>query len=93
MPDTDDEVIIGQVLAGDRDAYRTLLERHGRAVYRLALRITGNPSDAEDVVQEAFLRAYRRLNGFEARASFRTWISRIAANYALDTARLRRRYA
>ena len=90
MPETD-EVVIGQVLAGDRDAYRVLLERHGRAVYRLAIRITGNPEDAEDVVQEAFLRAFRELRRFETRSSFRTWISRIAANYALDMARSRRR--
>ncbi len=92
MPDTDDEAVIGQVLAGDREAYRTLVERYGRAVYRLALRITGNSHDAEDVVQEAFLRAFRQLHRFESRSSFRTWISRIASNYALDLARARSRF-
>jgi RNA polymerase sigma-70 factor, ECF subfamily len=54
--------------------------------------MTGNEQDAEDVVQETFLRAYKRLSDYEARASFSTWLYRIASNYALDLIRSRRRH-
>ena len=56
----------------------------------MAYRITGNEADAEDVVQEAFLRGYRKLEGFEARANFSTWIYRIAVHCALDKVKRRR---
>ncbi|HUI76206.1 MAG TPA: RNA polymerase sigma factor [Candidatus Acidoferrum sp.] len=85
-----DAIAIERVLAGDRDAYRVLVERYGRDIYRLAYRMTGNSHDAEEVVQEAFLRAYQKLENFEARANFRTWVYRIAANYAIDRMRQRR---
>jgi RNA polymerase sigma-70 factor (ECF subfamily) len=68
-----------------------LVERHSRPLFRLAFRITGNESDAEDVVQESFLRAYRQLGKFDERASFGTWLYRIATNYALDLVRARNR--
>jgi RNA polymerase sigma-70 factor (ECF subfamily) len=74
-------------LGGDRDAYRVLVERHSAAVFRMAYRLTGNRADAEEVVQEAFLRAYQKLAQFEARANFGTWVYRIAANYAIDRTR------
>jgi len=77
--------------AGDRDAFRQLVERHGRALFRLAYRMTGNTQDAEDVVQESFLRAYRQLDRFDERARFGTWLYRIAANCALDLIRGRKR--
>lgn len=77
-------------LAGDRDAYRVLVERHSVRVFRLAYRLTGNRHDAEEVVQEAFLRAYQKLEQFEARANFGTWVYRIAANYAIDRMRKKR---
>jgi RNA polymerase sigma-70 factor (ECF subfamily) len=86
-----DGAMIAQALEGDRDAFRVLVERHSRAVFRLAFRITGNESDAEDVVQESFLRAWRQLHRYEARAGFGTWMYRIASNYALDLVRARRR--
>src|SRR5207247_1848277 len=73
------------------DAYRVLVERHSRALFRLAFRMTGNESDAEDVVQESFLRAYRQLGKFDERASFGTWLYRIAANCSLDLVRSRKR--
>jgi RNA polymerase sigma-70 factor (ECF subfamily) len=53
--------------AGDETAFRRLVERHGRGVFQLAYRLTGSEPDAEDVVQEAFLKAYRELKRFEAR--------------------------
>ena len=87
-----DSVSVARVKAGDGDAYRTLVERHSRSVFRLAYRMTGNEQDAEDVVQETFLRAYRQLHRYEARASFGTWLYRIASNYSLDLVRSRKRH-
>jgi RNA polymerase sigma-70 factor (ECF subfamily) len=88
-----DADLVSSILAGEKDDYRHLVERHTRSVYRLAWRITGNATDAEDVVQEAFLRAYRNLNRFDQRASFLTWVLRIASNYSLDLVRARKRQA
>jgi RNA polymerase sigma-70 factor (ECF subfamily) len=88
-----DSVAVARVKAGDGDAYRVLVERHSRSVFRLAFRMTGNEPDAEDVVQETFLRAYKQLHRWEARSSFGTWLYRIAANYSLDLMRRRKRHA
>jgi RNA polymerase sigma-70 factor (ECF subfamily) len=88
-----DSVAVARVKAGDGDAYRVLVERHSRSVFRLAYRMTGNEPDAEDVVQETFLRAYKQLHRWEARSSFSTWLYRIAANYSLDLMRRRKRHA
>jgi RNA polymerase sigma-70 factor (ECF subfamily) len=85
-----DAAPLARALAGDRDAFRVLVERHSRRVFRLAYRMTGNEQDAEEVVQEAFLRAYRRLDRFESRANFGTWLYRIAVNCSLDLLRRRR---
>src|ERR1700675_2607964 len=88
-----DAIEAGAVLArarqGDSDAFRVLVERHSRAVFRLAYRMTGNEQDAEDVVQESFLRAYRQLGRFESRANFGTWLYRIVANCSVDLMRAR----
>src|SRR4029077_15288820 len=86
-----DAIAVEQTLAGDRDAFRVLVERHSPNVFRLAYRMTGNRHDAEEVVQEAFLRAYEKLSQFAARANFGTWVYRIAANYAIDRMRQRRK--
>jgi RNA polymerase sigma-70 factor (ECF subfamily) len=74
---------------GDSEAFRALVDRHSRAVYRLAQRMTGSTQDAEDVVQETFLKAYRQLNRFESRANFATWLHRIAVNCSIDLIRAR----
>ena len=74
---------------GDSEAFRALVERHGRAVFRVAHRMTGSSSDAEDVVQETFLRAYKQLGRFESRANFGTWLHRIAVNCSIDLIRAR----
>jgi len=84
-----DAMAVERTLEGDRDAYRVLVERHSRTVYRMAYRMMGNAHDAEDVVQESFLRAYQKLKQFAGNANFGTWVYRIAANYAID--RLRQR--
>jgi RNA polymerase sigma-70 factor (ECF subfamily) len=88
--DRNDHAAIQAVLAGDKEAYGALVVRHSHSLFRVAYRITGNEADAEDVVQEAFLRGYRKLEGFEARANFGTWIYRIAVHCALDRVKQRR---
>jgi RNA polymerase sigma-70 factor (ECF subfamily) len=82
-----DALAVERTLAGERDAFRVLVERHSHNVFRLAYRMTGNQHDAEEVVQEAFLRAYQKLGQFAARSNFGTWVYRIAANYAIDRMR------
>lgn len=84
-----DAIAVERVLAGNRDAYRILVERYSRSVYKLAYRLAGNTHDAEEIVQEAFLRAYQKLEKFEARSNFGTWVYRIAANYTIDRMRQR----
>jgi RNA polymerase sigma-70 factor (ECF subfamily) len=86
-----DALAVERTLAGERDAFRVLVERHSHNVFRLAYRMTGNQHDAEEVVQEAFLRAYQKLGQFAARANFGTWVYRIAANYAIDRLRQRQK--
>jgi RNA polymerase sigma-70 factor (ECF subfamily) len=88
MPQTD-AATVALARGGDSEAFRALVERHSRAVYRIAHRMTGNPSDAEDVVQETFLKAYRQLGRFESRANFGTWLHRIAVNCSIDLIRSR----
>ncbi len=85
-----DAAQVMQALGGDHDAFRVLVERHSRSIFRLAYRMTGNEHDAEEVVQEAMLRAYRRLDRFESRSNFGTWLYRIGVNCALDLMRKRR---
>lgn len=69
-----DRATIKAVLAGDKEAYGVLVKRHSQKLFRLAYRMTGNQADADDVVQEAFLRGYLRLKSFRSRSDFGTWI-------------------
>ncbi|HEY3055656.1 MAG TPA: sigma-70 family RNA polymerase sigma factor [Thermoanaerobaculia bacterium] len=87
-----DLVAVSRARGGDADAFRTLVERHSRAIFRVAYRMTGNEHDADDVVQETFLRAYRQIDRFEERANFGTWVHRIAINCSLDLLRSRGRH-
>jgi RNA polymerase sigma-70 factor (ECF subfamily) len=89
MPQTD-ATTVALARDGDAEAFRALVDRHSRAVYRLAHRMTGNAQDAEDVVQDTFLKAYRQLGRFESRANFSTWLHRIAVNCSIDLIRSRR---
>ena len=84
---------VARALAGDPEAYKALVERHGTRVFRIAFRITGSEADAEDVVQETFWKAYDGLDRFEPGSGFGAWIGRIAANNAIDLLRARRRRA
>jgi len=85
-----DAMAVERTLAGNREAYRVLVKRHSAYLLRLAYRMTGNKEDAEEVVQEAFLRAYQKLQQFAGNANFATWVYRIAANYAIDRLRQRK---
>jgi len=85
-----DAAIVEQIRAGDVDAFRDLVSRHGRTVYSMAYRMTGNEHDAEDVVQETFMKAYQQMDRFESRSSFGTWLHRIGINCALDVLRTRK---
>ena len=68
-------------------AYRTLVDRHGRAVYNLTYRLLGNTADAEDISQESFLKAFQRLETFDLNRPFAPWLLRIAHNTAIDALR------
>jgi RNA polymerase sigma-70 factor (ECF subfamily) len=75
---------IAACLAGDRDAFGLLVERHQRGVYRLCYRYLNNHEDASDLAQETFIKAYRALGRFRGESSFATWLFRIAVNACLN---------
>lgn len=85
----DDAAAVAKARGGDHEAFRHLVDRHSRSIYRLAFRMTGRAEDAEDVVQETFVRAYRQLARFESRAHFGTWLYRIGFNCSIDYMRAR----
>lgn len=82
-----EQAVIQAILAGEKDAYGELVKRHSHSLFRVAFRITGNEADADDVVQDALLRGYRKLATFDGRSSFGTWIYRIAVRCALEKLR------
>ncbi|MBN1201335.1 MAG: sigma-70 family RNA polymerase sigma factor [Anaerolineae bacterium] len=88
MDTSDEAVLVARLQAGDQAAYAQLVEEHAGRIYRLALRMMGNEADAEDVLQETFLSAFKSIDTFQARSSLSTWLYRIASNVALM--RLRR---
>lgn len=79
--------------SGDQEAFRLLVEMHSADAFRLACRLVGDPESADDVVQEALLRAWRSLHRFDARSRFSTWLHRILVNCAMDQLRRRQREA
>jgi RNA polymerase sigma-70 factor, ECF subfamily len=85
----DDEALVRQAQQGSTSAFEELVRHYDRVVLRLALNITGSYEDAQDIYQEAFLRAYRNLARFRFECSFYTWIYRIATNLCLDHLRQR----
>ena len=76
---------------GDQYAFRVLVERHSPALFRLAYRMTGREQDAEDLVQETFLRAYKQIKQYDGRAAVGTWLYRICANCSLDLLRAKKK--
>ena len=85
--------LVARAKAGDEEAFGLLVESHSRDVFRLAYRLTGSRENADDVVQEAFLRAYRSLHRFDSRSRFGTWLHRITVNCAMDHLRRSKREA
>ena len=85
----DESTLVAQAKAGDQNAFAELVNRYERKIYRLAKNITRNDEDAEDVLQDAFLKAYTHLDNFKGDSKFYTWLVRIAVNEALM--RLRKR--
>ncbi|MFC7688962.1 sigma-70 family RNA polymerase sigma factor [Paeniroseomonas aquatica] len=90
LGELDDAALMARAGAGDRTAFNLLVGRHGTRALRLALRVLGDPAEAEEVAQEAFLRAWQAAAGFDpARARFTTWLHRIVVNLAIDRTRRR----
>jgi len=88
-PPSEESILVDAARAGDIRAFESLVRRYDRNVFRIAQHITQNREDAEDVVQDAFLKAYQNLGQFQGQSKFYTWLVRIAVNEALM--RLRRR--
>lgn len=89
MARRDEQALVEALHRGDQRACRDLVQRYARQVYNVALRLTGHPDEAEDVLQETFINACRNATRFEGRSSLSTWLYRIATNNGLM--RLRRR--
>src|SRR5712691_3190220 len=85
-----EDFLIERGLNGDAHALNTLFARNNRALYQTALRVLGNPEDAEEALQEGLLSAYRNLPRFERRSQFSTWLTRIVINAALMRRRSKR---
>jgi len=92
-PGPADADLVAAALAGDARAFEGLMRRYNQRLYRLARSIVGEPAEAEDVVQETFVRAWTRLATWEGRASFSTWLCKVAVHEALARARKSRRFA
>jgi len=91
MNEADDVTLVSRAKQGDDAAFGELVERHQARVYAHALRLLGNPQDAEEVLQDTFVQVFRNLERFEERSRFSTWIYRIATNEALMRLRKARR--
>jgi RNA polymerase sigma-70 factor (ECF subfamily) len=86
-----EQEIVRKAAAGDRMAFRTLVLENSHAMFRVAWRLTGDQQVAEDVVQEAFIKAWQKLGDFRQDASFRSWLTRITVNTGMDMLRKRSR--
>ncbi len=86
----DDLVLIERVLAGDHRSFEPLVRRHERRVFRVTLAVLGNIQDAEEAMQDAFIKAFRHLSQFRRESRFTTWLTRIAVNEALQKRQARR---
>jgi RNA polymerase sigma-70 factor (ECF subfamily) len=86
-----DEEVVGRVLAGDTSLFEILMRRYNQRLFRVARAILADDAEAEDVMQEAYVRVFRELANFRGEARFSTWLTRIACHEALARARKRRR--
>jgi RNA polymerase sigma-70 factor (ECF subfamily) len=87
-----DAALVENVKSGNHSAYSELVRRHSTQAFRIAFRITQNKQDAEDAMQDSLFRAFRRINSFDGRSAFATWLTRIAINASLMILRKRRRH-
>jgi RNA polymerase sigma-70 factor, ECF subfamily len=85
------EGLVGRAQAGDALAFDDLVELYKDKIYSYVARMVGDPSEAEDIAQEAFVKAYRNIKSFRGASSFQTWLYRIAGNLTIDAVRRRRR--
>jgi RNA polymerase sigma-70 factor, ECF subfamily len=90
VPRIEDAVLISDAQRGSTAAFDALVRRYDQAILRLALRLTGSEQDAQDIYQEAFLKAYRNIGKFHSESSFYTWMHRIVTNLSMDRLRNRR---
>src|SRR5206468_11676536 len=84
------EDLVARCQAGDVEAFETIYRQHSSRLYTLACRMAGSPEDGEDLLQEIFLQAYRKLGSFKGDATLGTWLYRLALNHCLDYVRSRR---
>ncbi|MEO7129627.1 MAG: RNA polymerase sigma factor [Rhodoferax sp.] len=93
VPDLSDVEIAQRIAGGDRDALRQLMKRYNQTLYRTARSILKDDAEAEDAVQEAYIQAYRAMDGFRGDAKLSTWLVRIVVNESIGRARKRARRA
>ncbi len=86
-----DHELVERARQGDTEAFGRLVKHHSAMLFQVAFRLTGNEANAEDVVQEAFIRAYRKIDRFDGRSAFGTWLYRITVNCSMDTMRKKQR--
>lgn len=89
-PHVEESELIAQAQGGDRHAFDELIRRYDKAVLRLAARLCGSETEAQDIYQEAFLKAYRNITRFRCQSTFYTWLHRIVCNVCIDHLRVRR---
>jgi RNA polymerase sigma-70 factor, ECF subfamily len=92
VPDEDDLLFVDRVLAGDRRAFEPLVRRHERRIFRVTLAVLGNIEDAEEAMQDTFVKAFRHLEQFRRESRFTTWLTRIAVNNALQKRNARKNF-
>jgi RNA polymerase sigma-70 factor (ECF subfamily) len=92
VPDEDDFLLVDRVLAGDRRAFEPLVRRHERRVFRVNLAVLGNIEDAEEAMQDTFIKAFRHLDQFRKESRFTTWLTRIAVNEAIQKRNARKTF-
>lgn len=90
LPDSDEQLVAG-ALQGEQSAFEAIMRRHNRLLFRVARGVVSDDAEAQDVVQEAWLRVFTQLGDFQGGASLATWMARIAINLALDVLRRRSR--
>ena len=92
MADSHDNLLVQKTLKGDNEAFRLLVERYKNVLFNLAYRLTQNRESAEDLAQEAFVRAYEHLNKFDQNRSFYTWLYTICMNLAINELKKKSHY-